>query len=507
MSAKAFRQCRKLFIITTAALVGASALQILSLIDAKSLWADELSTVIKSAVLNAPEMLNYLRFDAHPPLYYLYLKCWFIFFEPSTTTLRLASWIPYLTGGILITIQTLQLSRNESNRKAWVAACLGALIAFSSPIALHFSIEGKGYSLMVMLIMAGLLCRQNYLAGNNKFHYKQFFLAGTSIFLGCASLTHYYGLFLSLGILMADSTWIFAKKNPNRAPRLNIVISEAAACLPAGIWTLANVSHLSSGRGIGWIGRPDYGLLESTIASFIGPFPIPKIALLIIILYLLRRSNLINFKGKTLSNSNQYSTQDLAGVPGGVFMIFAITSVSFIHPVAYSRYFVVLLPIIGPFAAVFISRIEPKNTISQLVLLSLLASIWIVAWNDTFGAFGKAAFISSSNNSTNYRAMSKLTSNDTNRFTVNRLSHARTSDLVAKMDNLVKNQSVEPWDSISVNHSNSTKLLPNTMVVAATGKSEMKALKHVIRWLSEKEFECKKRTHEHTYVEVNDCVR
>ena len=68
MNAKAFRQRHKLFIITTAALVGASALHILSLIDARSLWADELSTIYKSAVLNAPQMLNYLRTDAHPPL-------------------------------------------------------------------------------------------------------------------------------------------------------------------------------------------------------------------------------------------------------------------------------------------------------------------------------------------------------------------------------------------------------------------------------------------------------
>lgn len=507
MNAKAFRQRHKLFIITTAALVGASALHILSLIDARSLWADELSTIYKSAVLNAPQMLNYLRTDAHPPLYYLYLKCWFIFFEPSTTTLRLASWIPYLIGGILITIQTLQLGRNESNRKAWIAACLGALIAFSSPIALRFSIEGKGYSLMVMLITAGLLCRQNYLAGNNKFQYKQFFLAGTSIFLGCAALTHYYGLFLILGFLIADSTWIFAKKNPSQTPRVYVAISEAAACLPAAIWALINVSHLSSGRGIGWIGRPDYGLFESTLASFIGPFPIPKIAILIISLYLLQRKKLISFNKKPLANSRKYSTTDLAGVPGGLFMVFAITAISFLHPVAYSRYFVVLLPIIAPFSAVLVSRIEPKNTIAWLALLSLLTSIWIVAWNDTFSIFRNQALESGSNKTTNYRAMSILTANDINRFTVNRLGHARTSDLVAKMDNLVENQTLEPWDFISVNHSNSTKLLPNTMVVAATGKSEMKALKHVIRWLSAKEFECKKRTQEYAYVEVNDCLR
>ncbi len=166
-----------------------------------------------------------------------------------------------------------------------------------------------------------------------------------------------------------------------------------------------------------------------------------------------------------------------------------------------------LLPIIGPFAAVFISRIEPKNTIAGIVLLSLLASIWTVAWNDTFGDFAKPGFKLSANKSTNYRAMSTLTANDIHRFTVNRLGHARTSDLVAKMDSLIEKQTTEPWHSITVNHSESSKLLPDAMVIAATGKSEMNALEHVIKRLNLKEFKCKKRTSDYINVKLYDCLR
>ena len=197
MNTKTFVRHKNLFIILTAVLSGVSALGILSVIDTRSIWADELSTIYKTVELNTPQMINYLRTDAHPPLYYLVLQRWFAFLEPSTTSLRLASWINYLVGGILMTIQTFQLGRNESNKSAWIAACLGALIVFSSPFALRFSIEGKGYSLMVMLIAAGLLCRQNFLTSNNQCQYRKIYLVGTCISLACASLTHYYGLFIA----------------------------------------------------------------------------------------------------------------------------------------------------------------------------------------------------------------------------------------------------------------------------------------------------------------------
>ena len=63
------------------------------MIDTRSIWADELSTIYKTVELNTPQMIDYLRTDAHPPIYYLALQRWFTFFDPSTTNLRLASWI------------------------------------------------------------------------------------------------------------------------------------------------------------------------------------------------------------------------------------------------------------------------------------------------------------------------------------------------------------------------------------------------------------------------------
>ena len=225
MITRNLRDYQAIFILITAAFCGSSALHILSTIEIKSLWADELKTFYKTVSLSTPQMMNYLRSDSHPPLYYLALRSWFSFFEPNTTTLRLASWINYVIGGILMTIQTFKLGKNETKSRAWVAACIGALITFSSPIVLRFSIEGKGYSLAVMLIAAGLLCRQNYITCNKKCQYKRLSLIGSFIFFACASLTHYYGLFITASIGVVDTIKAFALKNYSQKQRIKMVTS------------------------------------------------------------------------------------------------------------------------------------------------------------------------------------------------------------------------------------------------------------------------------------------
>ena len=507
MPTKKLGRHKTLFIILTAVLSGFSALGILSVINTRSIWADELSTIYKTVELNTPQMINYLRTDAHPPMYYLTLQRWFTFFEPSTTSLRLPSWINYLVGGILMTIQTFQLGRNESNQRAWKAACLGALIVFSSPFALRFSIEGKGYSLMVMLIAAGLLCRQNFLTSNKQCQYRKVYLAGTCISLAFASLTHYYGLFISISIVLADCIKIFMTKGSHQEARVNIFISEIIACLPSIFWAFTNLSHLSSGRGIGWIGKPDYGLFESILANYIGPFPIPKIIILGISLWIFRQNNLISFQQTSPNFIGKYSTLDLAGAPAGALMIFIVIAISFVHPIAYSRYFIVLIPIIAPLSALYIARIKPNNTITLFILLSALALIWTIAQNDTFGAFSTNKYEASANKSSNYRAMSMLTANDTHRFTSNRIGHANTSDLVAKLDNNIKTMPIGSWKSISHSDLNRPNSLPDTMVVAATGRPYEKILVSTVEKLKNNGFTCNIRDNKFTHVKIYDCQR
>jgi len=507
MITRNLRNYQAIFILITVAFCGSSALHILNAIEIKSLWADELKTFYKTVSLSTPQMMNYLRSDSHPPLYYLALQSWFSFFEPNTTTLRLASWINYVIGGILMTIQTFKLGKNETKSRAWVAACIGALITFSSPIALRFSIEGKGYSLLVMLIAAGLICRQNYITSNKDCQYSRLNLAGSFIFLACASLTHYYGLFLTTSVGIVDFTKAFALKNYNQKQRIAVSISEALACLPCGLWALGNLTHLTSTQGISWIGKPDFGLLESILADYIGPFPIPKIIIMGIILLTLYRMGLMHYQNTKLISISKYSTLDLGGAPAGALMSFAVIAISFIYPFAYSRYFVILLPIIAPLTAVYISKIEPKNTTTLLALIGYLVLIWSVVQHDAFDNFKSQGSIVSTNKSSNYRAMSTLTVNEQNRFTLNPLIDATTSDLVANSDNLIESMPIEPWRSLLERDLTSPNSLPNTMVIAATGNSNRKRLKDAIRKLQENQFKCTHRITKYKYTDIYSCAR
>ena len=54
---------------------GAFALRTLLLIDATALWSDELYSVGKSFQPSLSAMLEMLREDTHPPLYYALLWC------------------------------------------------------------------------------------------------------------------------------------------------------------------------------------------------------------------------------------------------------------------------------------------------------------------------------------------------------------------------------------------------------------------------------------------------
>ena len=83
------------------------------------------------------------------------------------------------------------------------------------------------------------------------------------------------------------------------------------AALPGLAWIVYAADYLFSSRAASWIGPPDYALLEETLARGLGLWPLPKLGLILLLLV-----------------------------------------VSFVKPMAYSRYFVVLVPAVLPVLAV-----------------------------------------------------------------------------------------------------------------------------------------------------------
>ena len=70
---------------------------------------------------------------------------------------------------------------------------------------------------------------------------------------------------------------------------------------------------------------------------------------------------------------------DRSGLIPSLLMVFGVVAVSFVKPMAFSRYFVVLLPAVVPVLAVQIGALEFNRFgrgCGLLVLVLLLASWW-----------------------------------------------------------------------------------------------------------------------------------
>ena len=118
----------------------AFALKALVLIDATALWGDELYSVGKSFQSSPQAMVEMLREDTHPPLYYALLWCWGQVVGQTPISLRLLSWLAYLAGGAVMVAQALALANGPQRQQV---LALSMVLAFCSPYPVRFAIEGK----------------------------------------------------------------------------------------------------------------------------------------------------------------------------------------------------------------------------------------------------------------------------------------------------------------------------------------------------------------------------
>ena len=326
---------------------GAFALRTLLLIDATALWSDELYSVGKSFQPSLSAMLEMLREDTHPPLYYALLWCWGQLAGQSPVSLRLLSWLAYLVGGAVMLRQSMALGDHRPR-----IAGIAALLAFCSPYPIRFAIEGKSYALLVCLVALVWWWRRSA-------HPIAYGLAAA-----LAGLTHFYGLFL----ILAAAAWDGWQR------RWRLAFAAVIGAVPALAWIVYAADYLFSSRSGSWIGPPDFALLEETLARGLGLWPLPKLVLLVLLLLVLRR-----WGGLQQSPWPDRDLLDRSGLIPSLLMVLAVVMVSLIKPMAFSRYFVVLLPAVVPVLAVLISRIEVNRLgrgLSLVVLVLMLVSWW-----------------------------------------------------------------------------------------------------------------------------------
>ena len=340
---------KRSWILVVVALCLSFGLRALLLIDATALWSDELYSVGKSFQPSFSSLLEMLREDTHPPAYYGLLWLWGHLVGQSPVSLRLLSWLAYLAGGLVMVRQAMALGQVGTRVRV---ASIAALLAFCSPYPIRFAIEGKSYAVLVLLVSLAWWWRRS----SHPIAY--------GAVAGLAGLTHFYGLFLVLAAAAWDGwrrRWTFAA-------------AALIGALPALAWMAYAADYLFSSRAGSWIGVPDYALFEETLARGLGLWPLPKLALILLLLVVLRR-----WGGLRRLPWPETSLLDRSGLIPSLLMVLGVVVVSFVKPMAFSRYFVVLLPAVVSVLAVQIGGLK-LNLLGRgcglVVLVLLLASWW-----------------------------------------------------------------------------------------------------------------------------------
>lgn len=383
----------------------AFACKALVLIDATTLWSDELYSVGKSFQPSYGDLLAMLREDTHPPLYYSLLWLWGNGFGQDAVQLRLMSWLAYVCGGLVMVTQAWALASRSCRGQA---AAVVALLAFCSPYPVRFALEGKGYALLVLLVASAWWWRRRCLplavdstvAGRLQ-------ALSYGIFVAAAALTHFYGLFL----FAVAAAWDGWKR------RWHLAFAALLGVLPACGWIAYASRYLLSSRSGSWIGRPDFALLEETLARALGPWPLAKVAVVVVVVLLVRQRGLLP-RSSDPARSDQPRVPspllgDRTGLIPSAWMVVVVVAISFLKPLVFSRYFVVLLPAVLPWIGVSVAgvRLKPASLRTLLVLAALTLALW---WHQAFlGLQGQGL---GARESDQFRAISQITAGEKDRF-------------------------------------------------------------------------------------------
>ena len=329
------------------------------------LWLDEAQSA-SIAREDFSSLIDALRRDGHPPLYYFLLGFWSDLFGSSDSALRAFSGI---LGGATI-IMTWFIARIHLNEKASFLAV--SLIA-SSPFSIRYATEVRMYSLLILLLLSAYF--HFYKVSHKPNNKNRFFY---SLSLTCMLFTHYWSIFFVFTIFLllliaSKRTLGIEKKEVN-----SLAIWTAGACIPFFLWLPVFFEQLAH-TGTPWAKAPRPTVVAAlTLEAFGGGKGSEAllVAVAISLLVALGMFTRINEKATGL----EIGISELPWMRQ-MFTVSVVTmiigsSVSLLTDTAFQgRYGVFFFPVVVFASAVGLSRLSTKTGLLVLTLFLLLCSI------------------------------------------------------------------------------------------------------------------------------------
>lgn len=244
---------RRLHALGAAILVLAAALR-LDALGGRDLWVDEAVSWIFARASFA-ELVDFLRRDSGPPLYYLLLGAWTRLVGDGAAALRALSAV----AGVGMVGAVFWVGRRLGGAPLALAA---ALVAAVSPIQVYFSQQARYYALLSLLALAASALFLAWLESGRRLH----LALGTGAMVA-ALYTHNYALFLVPTLAAAA----LAARLPRRR-LLELGAALGAALLAwAPWWPIVEAQRgggLSPWMRLVWDDGGAFGVLASSVASF-----------------------------------------------------------------------------------------------------------------------------------------------------------------------------------------------------------------------------------------------
>ncbi|MEV4754881.1 glycosyltransferase family 39 protein [Micromonospora sp. NPDC049559] len=227
------------------------------------LWLDEAQSVAISALPPA-RLVDALRADAAPPLYYLLLHGWMRLFGDGDLAVR------GLSG--LFAVAALPLFHRLA--RPYGAGTVTLALAAANPWLVRYATEARPYALEVLLVLLGVLALERAYRRPGPAR-----AAALALVSALLLLTHYWSLFLYAA---TGAGLLVALRRPGRAAPAWCLVGLAAGAVPFLAW-LPVFWYQSRHTGTPWAGRSGIQVLPNLIADWFASGVAPARVLLLVV--------------------------------------------------------------------------------------------------------------------------------------------------------------------------------------------------------------------------------